>query len=121
VSVLTLFMVELAVPDWPAALDWYASRLGLAVLLRDETGRFALLGAGTGRVALKEGPAAAGGTTLHFEVADLSAEVARLAALGELPESPPKDSPEGYRRVYFRDPAGHRVGLFEWGHRVTDA
>lgn len=111
---MTLFMVELRVPDWPTAVAWYADVLGLGVVLRDEAARFALLGADGGRLALKEGPAEAGSVTLHFEVADLDAELARLAGRGIVPESPAKASPEGYRRAFVRDPAGHRVGLFAW-------
>jgi catechol 2,3-dioxygenase-like lactoylglutathione lyase family enzyme len=67
------------------------------------------------RLALKRGtPPATGGVRLHFLVADLTAELSRLAALGIHPESDLKTSPEGYRRAAFRDPDGYAVTLFEW-------
>src|SRR5207302_1158681 len=107
-------MVELTVSDFRAAVRWYRDVLGLRVLVTDEAGAFALLqGAEGGRLALKGGVAVPDGATLHFEVADLDAELARLAALG-VTADPPKASPEGYREAFVRDPDGHAVGLIEW-------
>ncbi|HZT82942.1 MAG TPA: VOC family protein [Gemmataceae bacterium] len=112
-----LYFVELTVADWPRAVAWYRDVLGLEVLLRVEADRFALLRAGGGRVALKEGQPQPGTTMLAFEVEDLAAEAGRLAALGVAVESPVTDSPEGYRRVLLRDPDGHRLCLFDWEAR----
>ncbi|MBX9580636.1 MAG: VOC family protein [Gemmataceae bacterium] len=106
-----LCMTELAVADLAAALAWYQDRLGLRVLLLDAANGFALLqGDGGGRLALKAGAPAPGGVTLHFEVADLAAELGRLGSA----DVPVKDSPEGYREAFVRDPDGYAVGLFEW-------
>ena len=106
----------LTVADWPAAVAWYRDVLGLRVLLRVEADRFALLTAGTGRVALKAGTPQPGTLLLTFEVDDLPAEMTRLAAAGVVPERPPRASPEGYRRAEQRDPDGYRICLFDWGH-----
>src|SRR5581483_3685828 len=62
-----LAFVELTVADWPAAVAWYRDVLGLEVVLRDDVNRFALLGTGPGRVALKAGPSQPGGVLLAFE------------------------------------------------------
>lgn len=104
-------MTELAVGDLAASVAWYRDRLGLRVALLDAANGFALLqGDAGGRLALKSGTPAPGGVTLHFEVADLAAELARLGSSG----TPVKESPEGYREAFIRDPDGYAVGLFEW-------
>jgi catechol 2,3-dioxygenase-like lactoylglutathione lyase family enzyme len=109
--VAVLFMTELAVADLAASVGWYRDRLGLRVLLLDAANGFALLqGDGGGRLALKAGTPAPGGVTLHLEVPDLAAELGRLG----LADTPVKDSPEGYREAFVRDPDGYAVGLFEW-------
>jgi catechol 2,3-dioxygenase-like lactoylglutathione lyase family enzyme len=111
----SLFMAELAVSDFAASVAWYRDVLGLRVLVADVANAFALLqGESGGRVALKGGRPVPGGVTLHFEVGDLDAELARLSAAGVQTESPPKESPEGYREAFVRDPDGYAVGLFEW-------
>jgi catechol 2,3-dioxygenase-like lactoylglutathione lyase family enzyme len=116
-----LYLVELAVSDWPAAVAWYADALGLEVTLRDEANRFALLGAGQGRLALKEGQPAPGSTRLAFEVDDLDAALAQLARHGVAPDGPVKASAEGYRRAHVRGPDGQRLCLFEWFRKVEAA
>jgi predicted enzyme related to lactoylglutathione lyase len=108
-----LAFVELQVADWPAAVAWYRDVLGLAVVLRVEADRFALLKAGSGQVALKAGRPRPGSALLAFEVEDLPAELERLAALGVTPEAPMKTSPEGYRRALLRDPDGYRLCLYD--------
>ncbi|MBV9126313.1 MAG: VOC family protein, partial [Planctomycetes bacterium] len=50
-----LYMVELTVADWPAAVVWYRDVLGLKVQMLARTDQFALLNAGAGRLALKGG------------------------------------------------------------------
>lgn len=104
-------MTELAVGDFAASVSWYRDRFGLRVVLLDAANQFALLQGGDGgRLALKVGTPAPGGVTLHFEVADLTAELARLGAA----ETSVRESPEGYREAFLRDPDGYAVGLFEW-------
>jgi catechol 2,3-dioxygenase-like lactoylglutathione lyase family enzyme len=104
----SLYMVELTVADWGASLRWYRDLLGLTLLPPTEAGRFALLGTGASRVALKAGVATPGSVTLTFEVESLS------AMLGRLGNAEVKENEEGYRRVRLRDPDGYEVVLFEW-------
>ncbi len=110
----SLYMVELTVADWPAAVAWYRDTLGLEVQLLDEAHRFALLKAGSARVALKEGQPEPGSVLLTFEVADLPTVLERLIAPGVEVESPITDSAEGYRRAIIRDREGYRLCLFAW-------
>jgi predicted enzyme related to lactoylglutathione lyase len=110
-----LYMVELIVSEFDAAVRWFRDVLGLRVLLIDELNRFALLqGVGGGRLALKAGNPAPGGLRLHFQVPDLDIELKQLEARGGHVESPPLVSPEGYRRAIVRGPAGYPIVLFEW-------
>ena len=52
---MDLYLVELAVADWPASVAWYRDRLGLRVELLDDANEYALLAAGPARLALKAG------------------------------------------------------------------
>jgi catechol 2,3-dioxygenase-like lactoylglutathione lyase family enzyme len=104
---MDLYLVELTVGDWPASVGWYRDRLGLAVELLDEPNRYALLAAGTARIALKAGTPRPGTTKLTFHVSSLDAELDRFT-------SAPDVSPEGYRSVRLTDPDGHRLEFFEW-------
>ena len=111
---MNLYLVELTVTDWPAALAWYRDRLGVPVELIDESNRYALLAGSAGRIALKAGRPTPGTTKLVFLVPDLDSKLDHLAASGIVPDGPVKVSPEGYRSARFRDPDGHRVELFAW-------
>lgn len=113
------FLAEFVVADFARSLAWYRDALGLALVLLDEPNQFALLrGAGRGQLALKGGTAAPtpGGVRLHFFQPDLDAALERLAALGILPDGPPRVSSEGYRSATLHDPDGYRVYLFEWAN-----
>jgi predicted enzyme related to lactoylglutathione lyase len=117
---MNLYMVELAVWNWGAAVVWYQEVLGLELLLRADADGFALLRAGGGRIALKQARSnrVERGTDLEpllvFAVEDLAAILARLACHGVAPQSPAKVSPEGYRRAIIQDPEGHQLCLFQW-------
>jgi predicted enzyme related to lactoylglutathione lyase len=111
-----LYLVELTVTDWLASVAWYEA-FGLRISLKDEKTRYALLETPRGRVALKQGNANPGSVLIGLEVSDLAAEIKRLAEQGIAPESPVKNSAEGYRRAIFRDPDGYRFSLFEWRTR----
>ncbi len=110
----TLFQIELTVADWPRSLGWYTSVLELPLLLRDDAGHFALLQAGSTRIALKAGQPNPGTVLLTFEVRSLDAALQALAKHGVTPSGLIKTSPEGYRRALIRDPDGYRLSLFEW-------
>ncbi len=109
-----LYMIEFVVADLRVSTEWYANLLRRQSTLTDFVGGFALFDCGSCRLALKEGEPRVGNGSVVFQVADLSDEIRRLAALGVETESAVKVSPEGYRRAFVRDPDGHRVGLFEW-------
>jgi predicted enzyme related to lactoylglutathione lyase len=110
----TLYMVELTVADWGGSLAWYRDVLGLALLLQDPAGCFALFQAGEGRIALKAGTPVPGTMLLTLEVDDLAGRVEHLSKQGATIEEAIKISPEGYRRAIIRDPDGYRLSLFEW-------
>ena len=111
---MTLFMVEFTVRDLAASAAWYSTVIGLSVKLVDDANGFILLEGAAGRISLKRGEPRPGGVRLHFEVADLNLEIARLEAAGLRPASPAKSSAEGYRRAVYLDPDGYEIGLFEW-------
>src|SRR5688572_6862688 len=111
---MDLFLVQLAVADWPTSLAWYRDRLGLTVVLMDEPNRYALLAAGPARIALKAGTPVPGTTRVVFHVRSVGAELTRLASAGIQPTGQVTESPEGYRVARFTDPDGHRLELFEW-------
>lgn len=114
---MDLFMVEVRVGDWPGAVSWYRDVLGLPVRLVDEAGRFALLGAGPGQVALKgsDDDRPRGALRLVFRVEDVEAERARLVALGVAVGDMIVDEAEGYREIRLEDPDGTPIGLFDLG------
>lgn len=112
---MRLTMLELKVSDWPAAVAWYRTALGLKVLLRVEEDGYALLDAGPLKLALKRAEAAGPPSALLlFEVADLDAQRQRLLALGVTEQGPPMDSGENHRRWTFTGFEGQRVCLYEW-------
>jgi hypothetical protein len=84
------------------------------VLLCVEADRFALLRAGVGKLALKEGQPLAGSVQLTFETDRLETVAQALIAQGATLAAPLKVSPEGYRRVLLRDPDGYLLCLFAW-------
>ncbi len=114
-----LSLIELTVRDWPASVDWYRDVLGLKLLVRDESNRFALFDTGTVRLALKAGEAVSGGVLIALEVQNLPAALEGLAAKGVFPAEAVKISEEGYRRVILNDPEGYRVSLFDWHREST--
>ena len=111
---MNLFFVELTVSDWAASLAWYRDVLGLREVMSVPHDRFALLHAGEGRFALKEGTPAPGTVLPTFEVADLDEELRRLAGHGVTPDGVVTESDEGYRRARLRDPDGYALCLFAW-------
>ena len=68
---------------------------------------------GAGQVA---GPGVARGMTHHLacEVDDLQAACSRLAAHGIALDGGPMPRGDGVTQVFFRDPDGHVLELFQW-------
>ena len=111
-----LYMVELAARDVNVAAEWYIAAFGFARELDDPARGFVLLShpASACRLALKAGGETVHGVKLHFQSADLAADLARLEALGVRPVGELKSSAEGYRRALLAGPDGVTVVLFEW-------
>jgi predicted enzyme related to lactoylglutathione lyase len=109
-----LYLVELTVSDWPAAVAWFGAVLDVSPRTFPGREPYALFETAGGRVALKGGPPQPGGVLLALEVGDLAAELDRLARHGIVPAGPPKVSAEGYRRAVLHAPDEHVVSLFEW-------
>ena len=65
---------------------------------------------------------AAEGIRLYFEVKNLDAFCARLAASGIAFKQMPADMPWGWRHAYLHDPDGHEVSLY-WagGKRLRES
>lgn len=116
-----LFAVELRTDAFEAMVAWYRDVLGLRSLLRVVDDGYALLGAGTARIALVTRTPAGDPSdrvSLSFEIADLAAARERLAAAGaEVVSRPP--SHEGFVEILTRDPDGNRLRLFSWGAAPT--
>ena len=99
-------------------MAWYRESLGLAVLLRVEDDRYALLAAGGSRLAIlgRDEPAGTNArVTLCFEVTCLDTARSTLAAAGNL-TAEPVANPEGFRELTVTDPDGNRLRLFAWTH-----
>jgi len=124
----TLFAVEIRSPRWEPLVAWYRDALGLEVLLRVIDDRYALLAAGSARLAiLGRDEATPPGSrwsqsrrwSLAFEVTDLEAARARLLAAGCVAPKPTAN-PEGFRELVVADPDGNRIRLFAWTHDRTE-
>ena len=111
----SLFSVELRTAAWAELVAWYRDVLGLKVLVRVVDDGYALLAAGDTRLAILARPTAgpaSGRWSLGFEVTDLDAVHARLAAHGST--AAPTVHPEGFRELVVTDPDGNRIRLFAW-------
>jgi predicted enzyme related to lactoylglutathione lyase len=117
----TLFAVEIRSARWESLVAWYRDALGLDVLLRVIDDRYALLAAGSARLAIlgrDEAPPESRRWSLAFEVTDLEEARERLVAAGyAAPE--PTANPEGFRECVVTDPDGNRIRLFAWNHDRT--
>ena len=112
-----LFSIELRSERWGDLVEWYRTVIGLRVLIRALDDGYALLQAGSARLAIlerPEAPPASDRWSLGFEVDDLAACRNRLRAAGaEFHEPPP--NPEGFSEIVTHDPDGNRLRLFAWG------
>ncbi|MCS7168675.1 MAG: hypothetical protein RMI91_14050 [Gemmatales bacterium] len=121
---MRFFMLELHVQDLQQSLEWYRQLGWQMELLRPENG-FVLLNNDSCRLALKQDPVKRQGeyssdswsVRVHFEIPNLEDIMSQLAARGLLPYKTAKTSPEGYRRVIYRDPDGYEICLFQWLHK----
>lgn len=113
---MTLFMVEIRVAKWRAAIEWYSNVLGLELVLVDEANSFALLAAGEARVSLRSAsaPGDRAAVRLVFEVADLEAERDRLFKHGVV-VAIQENAAEKFRFAKLKDPEGTPIRLFSWG------
>lgn len=107
--------------DVPAALRFYADRLGLEVLEKFEahnTVVYARLKSpqGDGTIALHMiAPGQelkTGGVRLYFEVKELEAFCQHLESAGVILTQTPKLMPWGWKHAYLDDPDGHEISLY---------
>jgi predicted enzyme related to lactoylglutathione lyase len=118
-SPLELFMTVIRVMDWSMIVPWYIETLGMVPILIDAEHEFALLAAGSGRLAFK-------GIKSHrtehertkvrfvFQVPDVDRERNRLSGLGIVVSVPFDNREEGYREVRLHDPEGNSLTMFTW-------
>jgi uncharacterized glyoxalase superfamily protein PhnB len=112
----------LAVADARRALEWYAGALGASplgepIVMPDGRVGHAEIAVAGARVMLSDAhpeigvvapqPGAGATVTLHVDVPDVDALVARAVGAGAVPEREPGDNPYG-RIGVVRDPFGHR-------------
>ncbi len=114
-----LFMTVIKVADWARAMAWYVDVLGLMAVLSDTENQFALLAAGTGRLALQGDPLVSPSEApptvrLVFLVPDVDQERHRLIERGVEVGLPIENPREGYREIRLHDPEGTAVTLFSW-------
>ncbi len=114
-----LFAVELRTTCWEEMVEWYREVLQLRVLVRVVEDQYALLEAGSIRLAIlarsSTEPASAR-WSLAFEVAEFEELLEHLSNSGAS-VAPPTASSEGYRSVVVTDPDGNRIRLFAWPRR----
>ncbi|HEY3469010.1 MAG TPA: VOC family protein [Amycolatopsis sp.] len=114
--------VRYVVDDVPAAIDFYTTHFGFTVRMSAGPAfadvvrgplRLLLSGpASSGARATPADAAEAGRNRIHFEVADLDAEIARLTDAGLAFRTEVVSGPGG-RQILVADPAGNLVELFE--------
>jgi catechol 2,3-dioxygenase-like lactoylglutathione lyase family enzyme len=115
--------VMIYVRDVPRALDFYAGKLGLAVIESSPEGGYARLKfpEGDGTMALHAVEAGhdvgAEGMRLYFEVEALDDFCDRLEQRGVLLKQKPADMPWGWRHAYVDDPDGHELSFYWAGDR----
>ncbi|MGW5749089.1 VOC family protein [Amycolatopsis sp. NPDC003861] len=117
--------VRYVVDDVPAAIDFYTTHLGFTVRMSAAPAfadvvrgplRLLLSGpASSGARATPADSAAAGRNRIHLIVADLDAEIARLADAGVTFRTDVVSGPGG-RQILLADPAGNLVELFQPAH-----
>lgn len=115
-STAELFSIELRSSRWGEMIEWYRNVVGLKVLIRATDDGYALLQAGTTRLAILDRPEVAPASqrwSLGFEVTDLAACRDRLRLAGaEIHE--PIPGHEGFTEIVTHDPDGNRLRLFAW-------
>jgi len=111
-------MIELTVADLARSLAWYRDRFSFALLLHDEPHGFALLQAGTTKLAFKQGVPVPGNVRVVFETTHLDEWIRSCESLGDH-LSPTTISAEGYRQTVLYDPDGHTLAVFEWLRGVS--
>lgn len=117
------------IDDVPAAIEFYTSLLGFA-LVHDASPAFAAISRGgvklllsgdgsSGKRALDDGrqQTPGGWNRLHIEVSEIGHELERLKAAGVVFRTPEIVSGPGGSQIIIEDPSGNPVELFEPGSR----
>jgi len=106
----------LTVPDIPAAVEYYTTKLGFGVgFLWGEPPTFAGVSLGEVRLFLEQGNPSPGGCSVFFEVGDADELFAFHQASGVEILEPPGDRDYGLRDYHVRDLNGYRLGF---GHNI---
>ena len=118
--ILGLRTVIYHAPDLAAAKAWYSKVLEAEPYFDQPfyVG-YAVGGFELGLLPDAEKPTGPGGQQAYWGVADIDAELKRLAALGAQPTGPVMDVGEGIKHVEFADPFGNLSGLIENPHFKT--
>ncbi len=111
---MKLNQVTVGVTDYAAAVAFYRA-LGLTQIV-DAPPRYARFETPTGETLSIHAEAAVGTTTIvYFEVDDVDAAVAAMAARGITAVSPPADQPWLWREARLADPDGNAICLYHAG------
>ena len=118
--ILGLRTVIYHAPDLAAAKSWYSKVLETEPYFDQPfyVG-YAVGGFELGLLPDAEKKTGPGGQQAYWGVADVVAEVKRLAALGAWPTGPVMDVGEGIKHVEFADPFGNLFGVIENPHFKT--
>src|SRR5436190_12217215 len=97
-------------PDLARGKDWYRQVLGVAPYF-DEPFYVGFSVGGFELGLVPDGVPGPDGVLAYWGVADVAAEVQRLAALGATADEPVKDVGGGIKVAAVRDPFGNRFGV----------
>lgn len=130
---MSRFVINIDVPDLPAAERFYIAAFGLQVGRRLGGDATELIGWSTPIYLLRKPAGTTGAgtdprrytrhwTPLHLDIVveDLDAALARAVAAGAVVEVPPRDDPYG-RIAMLADPFGHGFCLIEFNEIGYDA
>ena len=115
-----LDIVVILVKDWPAAVQWYTTRLGLEIVYKEDDDQWTQLSFpdGGAKLALYRADSVdlSGRNRCipDILVDDLEATVAELKRRGIEFRGDIRGGDEGFRIITLLDPEGNELQLYEW-------